>query len=251
MKKNNSKFLYEVFQKDGYIFIKNFLNIDEFDQIKHNLFALIRDVAPSMPPEQAFYEERGNSAALKQITDVSNCNSSFHNLLHKGKFKELAEVLLGEQVDGKNLAYFNKPPKIGKSTPPHQDGYYFMLKPNQALTMWLPLEKVDKDNGCLHYIKGSHLQGIRPHGKSETLGFSQGITDYTKEDFNREVIIEAEPGDLVVHHALTIHRADGNKSIRRTRMAMGFIYYGVSAVQDIERQEAYQKVLRDEIRAKS
>lgn len=49
-----------------------------------------------------------------------------------------------------------KPPRIGKGTPPHQDGYYFMLEPNEAVTMWMALEDVNEENGCVRYVKESH-----------------------------------------------------------------------------------------------
>lgn len=72
-----------------------------------------------------------------------------------------------------------------------------MLNPPKAVTMWLPLEKVDKENGCVRYIKGSHLKGPRPHGRTQTLGFSQGILDFSQEkDLVNEVAFPAKPGDL-------------------------------------------------------
>ena len=63
--------------------------------------------------------------------------------------------------------------------PPHQDGYYFNLDSDKAVTGWLALEDVDDENGCIHYVKGSHKkEEYRPHGKSEILGFSQGVTRF-------------------------------------------------------------------------
>lgn len=75
------------------------------------------------------------------------------------RFEKLASILLHDEVIGKNIQYFNKPPKIGKPTPAHQDGYYFMLEPNEAVTMWMALEPVDEENGCVRYVKGSHKKG--------------------------------------------------------------------------------------------
>jgi phytanoyl-CoA hydroxylase len=115
--------------------------------------------------------------------------------------------------------------------------------------MWLALEEVDGDNGCVHYVKGSHLKGMRPHGKTQTLGFSQGITDFgTEEDIANEVPMPAKPGDLLIHHALTIHRAEGNKSLTRSRRAMGLIYFGASAKEDVDAKERYMKQLQEERR---
>jgi len=168
-------------------------------------------------------------------------------VLENSKFKDLAEMLLEDKVIGRNLEYFNKPPMIGKPTPPHQDGYYFMLNPSVAVTMWMALEPADDDNGCVKYVKGSHKKGLREHGRTKTLGFSQGIVDFgTEEDMKDEVSFPARPGDLLVHHSLTIHRANGNTTSNRTRKALGLIYFGESAREDVEAKKAYQKKLEAE-----
>tara|TARA_R110002049_G_scaffold93815_12_gene231611 strand:+ start:1168 stop:1539 length:372 start_codon:yes stop_codon:yes gene_type:complete len=98
-------------------------------------------------------------------------------MMFGSRFQKLAAILLEDNVVGKNTQYFNKPPKIRKP-PPHQDGYYFMLSPNEAVTMWMALEPVNQENSCVKYVKGSHKYGLRSHGRTGTLGFSQGITDY-------------------------------------------------------------------------
>ena len=124
-----------------------------------------------------------------------------------------------------------------------------MFEPNEALTMWLALEQVDEENGCVRYIPGSHLTGMRPHRKSGTLGFSQGIQDYTEEDMYREEPILAEPGDLIIHHAMTVHRANGNHSEFRHRRAMGMVYYSAEATVASDKVTAYQQSLVEELTA--
>jgi phytanoyl-CoA hydroxylase len=56
----------------------------------------------------------------------------------------------------------------------------------------------------------------------------------------------AKPGDLLTHHALTIHRADGNRSASRTRRSLGFIYYAASAQEDLATIQEYQQRLKNE-----
>ena len=54
----------------------------------------------------------------------------------------------------------------------------------------------------------------------KTLGFSQGIVGYpTALERESETPFPAKPGDLLVHDAMTIHRADGNRSMTRSRRA--------------------------------
>ena len=138
---------------------------------------------------------------------------------------------------------------MGWDTPPHQDGYYFRLEPNEAVTMWLALEDVDEENGCVRYVPGSHKLGMRPHGMTGTLGFSRGITDYGPEDVHKEVFFPTKAGDLLVHHSLTIHRADGNSSLSRTRKAIGLIYYAEKAKQDVKAVEAHRRQLTRDLKA--
>ena len=117
--------------------------------------------------------------------------------------------------------------------------------------MWLSLDEVDGENGCVRYVKGSKYRGMRPHSRTQTLGFSQGIADYgTAEDLENEVFFSTQPGDLLVHHAMTIHRADGNRSRMRQRRALGFIYYSAEAKEDAEAHAAYQRRLADELAQK-
>jgi phytanoyl-CoA hydroxylase len=61
-----------------------------------------------------------------------------------------------------------------------------------------------------------------------------------------EVSFPAKPGDLLVHHSLTIHRAGGNTSETRSRKALGLIYFGESAKEDLIAKVAYQKKLQEE-----
>jgi phytanoyl-CoA hydroxylase len=235
------------FDQNGFAYLPGFLSSAEVAEMNQSLERFIAEVVPSMPPEHAFYEIKGNSGTLKQLFHLSEYDAYFKKLLMGSKFQAWAEILLEEKVAQGNVEYFNKPPGAGKPTPPHQDCYYFMLTPPQALTFWIPLVDVDLENGCLRYVKGSHRRGMRPHGRSQTLGFSQAITDFgTDLDLSNEVAVPAQTGDVLVHHGMTIHRAGANESLTRSRRVLGLVYFGESAREDIEAKEAYQKQLREE-----
>lgn len=111
--------------------------------------------------------------------------------------------------------------------------------------MWLALDSIDEGNGCMHYLPRSHKQGVREHHRTEILGFSQGL-EYTDQDRAIEIAISVEPGDLVVHHSLTIHRANQNPSQRRRR-AMGGIYYSDRACEDQRAYEEYNRRLANDL----
>ncbi len=239
--------LKDAFTRDGYVFIPGFLDKNEVDSISSKLTDFIKNRLSVMSSGHVFYEDKNDPDTLKQLQDLHTYDPFFAAILQGSRFEKIAGLLLEDEVIGKNLEYFNKPPRIGKPTPPHQDNYYFMLNPPKAVTMWMALEDADTANGCVRYIKGSHLRGLRPHGKTQTLGFSQAILDYgEKEKPEDEVAFPAKPGDLLIHHAMTIHRADGNTSENRSRKALGFIYFGKSAKEDAGAKKAYQAALHAE-----
>lgn len=245
MKNLDHEKLKEDFDRDGYVFIPGFLDENEIADIRARFEKFIETKVPEMPSKFVFYEDKDDTSTLKQLQDIQHYDDFFAGVLNGGEFEKIAETLLEDKAIGKNLEYFNKPPKIGKPTPPHQDGYYFMLKPNNAVTMWMALEDADEANGCVYYIKGSHKTGMRPHGRTSTLGFSQGITDYGDADHAVEIPFPAKPGDLLVHHSLTIHRAGGNTT-ERSRKALGLIYFAESAKEDVEAKKAYMEKLSAE-----
>jgi len=233
------------FDDDGYVVIRGFLRGDALEGLKRELDRYIHSRTPELPRADVLYEDPNCSETLKQLARMKQHDRFFAEMIHHPEWVTLAETLLADEAIPQELEWFNKPPKLSKPTPPHQDGYYFMLEPNEAATMWLALDPVDESNGCMRYLPGSHRRGLRPHGSTNVVGFSQGISDYGDRDRKAEVPIEADPGDLLIHHALTIHRADANDS-ERHRRSLGLIFYAARARQDKDRLRAYQSRLYDQ-----
>ena len=233
----------ERFERDGFVAIGSFLSRSEVATCLREVERYVAEVIPGLPAEHVFYENKDDLTTLKQLQRMHEHDAWFGEFF-ADKPQRLAETLLGTEVVGKNLQYFNKPAAGGQPTPPHQDGFYFKLNPPHALTMWMALEDVDEENGCVRYVKGSHRKGMREHGRSGTLGFSQGMTDFGRqEDLAAEEAMPAAPGDLLAHHALTIHRAEGNLSATRSRRALGFIFYSIEAREDLVAEELYRREL--------
>jgi len=238
------------YEQEGFVVAERFLTNGLLDRVEKIVAKLTQSECKTIPREHLFYEDREVENSLKQIQHLDQHSTDLFELFHHGIFKHAAEELLQQPALGINLQYFNKPPGSSRPTPPHQDGFYFKLSPPHALTMWLALDSVDKGNGCVRYLPGSHREGLRQHMTTETLGFSQGIPNYpTAEERENEVAISAEPGDLLIHHALTVHRAETNKSNKRNRRALGFIYYGADAQIDEHAVTHYQSELQARLHA--
>jgi phytanoyl-CoA hydroxylase len=234
--------LREAFDRDGFVHVEAFMSQQEMDEIEAHLARFIRDVVPSLPKPEAMHEDYDDPASLKQIPQLNAHDAFFAELLAHPKVVSLARDLLQDDVVPQNVEYFSKPPGRGKPTPPHQDGYYFCLVPNEALTVWIAFDDIDEENGALYYVAGSRQKGVLPHGASHVLGFSQGLTAGATSEFGREVLCRVKRGDCLVHHSLTIHAAGGNPSARKRR-ALGLIYYAQRAKVDPELRRRYQESL--------
>ncbi len=231
------------FDRDGFVVVPGFLAAGDFTDLADNLDRYIREVVPGLPDRDAFYVDRSRPETLKQLQHME-CDPFFRDYPQHASWLELARTLLGEEPEPMSAEWFNKPPRTQSPTPPHQDNYYFCLEPPHVLTIWLALDPVDEENGCLRYVAGSHHRGIRTHARSNILGFSQGITDYSDEDRGREVVVRLRPGDAVAHHGETIHRADPNRSPVRDRRAFAMVVRGASARRDEAAFARYMEALK-------
>jgi phytanoyl-CoA hydroxylase len=231
------------YDRDGFVVACGFLPPDEFAELVRELDRYVRDVVPTLPDTAAFYLDRARPETLKQLQHMTG-DPYFAAYASHPRWLALARALVGEDVTCLGPEWFDKPPASDSPTPPHQDNYYFNLVPPHVVTVWVALDPADDGNGCLRYVAGSHRRGVRPHGRSAVLGFSQGVTDYGPADRAAEVAAHLQPGDAVAHHGNTIHRADPNRSPGRHRRAFAMVFRGASCRRDEEAFARYQAAVK-------
>lgn len=219
------------FEQDGFAFVPSFFDANKLAETTTALDRYIAEVVPTLDDADAFYLDKSNPSTLKQMQRISENDKYFERYQTDEDVLSVASRMLGEDVRVKGVEWFCKPPRSDHPTPPHQDNFYFCLYPASVLTMWIALDVVAPSNGCLHYVPGSHKLGIRDHGSTSILGFSQGIRDYGEAERAIEQPIHLQPGDCVIHHGNTIHRADANPS-DRTRRGFALVIEGASAKRD-------------------
>ena len=232
----------ERFQQDGFAPMPGFIGTEEAAQVNEHVDRYIADILPGLPTSQALFEDVEDPESLMRLSNMEKHDSFFESWYHDPRFTGTASALIGDDIVYTSVQLFDKPPRLGKITPPHQDGFYFMLEPNEAITLWISLNPSDDQNGCMRFVAGSHRRGIRPHQRSNVLGFSQGITDFGTDDETAEVAVQTRPGDVIAHHSMTIHRTGPNPTERRRR-ALGLVYFAKRARHDAERATAYQEEL--------
>lgn len=131
---------------------------------------------------------------------------------------DLVECLLGPRFLLWSSHFICKEPHIGRATPWHTDADYWSGRANrydQIVTVWLALDDVDRANGCMQVIPGSHLDanfGTYREIDRATNTFARELVDF---DTTHAVPLELRAGECSLHDARIAHGADPNRSPRR------------------------------------
>lgn len=149
-----------------------------------------------------------------------------------------ARQLIGPDLIMWGGEIFAKPAGIGKSTPWHQDTYTPAIKAGPGRTLarsvmiWIAVDPVDVENGCLRFVPGSGREGRIEHNlqakANAMLDFE--ITDQTVR-FDRAVNAELRPGQFSAHDLYVVHGANANTSGRR-RAGLTFHYMSAEDAYD-------------------
>ena len=90
-----------VFTRDGFVVVPQFLIGDDFTDLTSNLERYIREVVPSLPDADAFYEDKSRPETLKQMQHMGN-DPFFKAYRQHPRWGALAEALLGETVEAQD-----------------------------------------------------------------------------------------------------------------------------------------------------
>ncbi len=237
--------LRERFDADGYVIVRQLFNATELSELQQQIARYIREVVPTLPKEAAFFDDYRKPETLRKMQALDKRDPWFHDFMNQGKHVPLMEYFLRDKFSPQGLEWFDKLPFDSNATPAHQDGFYWCRKPNNACSLWIALDPVDRDNGCLWYARGTHKGGVRPHVASGVLGFSQGLPDFDPKKADAAPI-ELAPGDAVAHHAATIHWTDVNRT-NRHRRAISTFCFGAATVLDEEAHARYKASLKAQL----
>ena len=145
----------------------------------------------------------------------------------------VAELMNSKKVYLYEDSVLIKEPDTAEETVFHQDLGYFHLEGESICTVWVPLDHVDHETGSVVYLRSSHKNKkvFKPNWfvVNEPLPDTKGkdLPNIEIDDKKLDLVrFDTKPGDLVVHHALTLHGAGANSSAARQRRAVSVRYCG-------------------------
>ena len=106
--------------------------------------------------------------------------------------------------------------------PWHQDGVYWTLDPLVSVSVWIAIERADRDNACVEVIPGSHLTRV-PHRHESTTGRFSRHADLDRVDASKAVGLELEAGEFFLFDTWLLHSSAVNTS-GRPRTALSVRY---------------------------
>jgi len=148
---------------------------------------------------------------------------------------DVIEGVLGPNILVYAAEFFIKEPNTSHIVSMHQDLTYWGLGATEGLvTAWISLSPSTRESGCMDFVKASHKNPILPHedtfDDNNLLSRGQEIkVDVAPED---KVAIEIHPGQMSLHHGLTIHGSGPNTSDDR-RIALVVRYCRPDVAQEV------------------
>lgn len=214
----------ERYAQDGYVIPSAFrLPEHECAQLRTGLDAVLRD-NPQVPPDRLV-----NAHLVAKPPYGLKGFTGFHALARDARILDMVEQVLGPDLILWLTHMFCKPAGSGREVPWHQDGQYWSIRPHATCTVWVALDRVDRDNGAMRVISGSHkLGGFRhAHDPSPRLTLNQ-VIEPGQFDEREARYIELEPGQVSLHDVDILHGSAPNSSGRR-RAGLALRYMPASA----------------------
>ena len=171
------------------------------------LAAAVESIEAALPPAAA--------GQVWEVAHASRISPAIASHTHDAEIARHAAAALGcARVQLLQDTLLVKAARVGGAVAWHQDHTYTgYLSPARVVSVRLALTDDDVERGCLEVIDGSHAWGL--------LGDVRALTETRVADalgveaakWSEHVVrLELEPGDLSIHHCLTLHRSAPNAS---------------------------------------
>src|SRR5277367_2265047 len=202
-------------RRDGFLLIEGLASKEEIDSLR-------------APFDRMFSERRGwNAGDLFDMVGTDSPEqglslpqlvwpSRYEPLLRQTKLaanaRSIAEQILGPKLENDLEHAISKPPFSGAATPWHQDDAFHRKGSGvpESISIWMPLQDVTIESGCMQYIRGSNLGPLYPHRSPHNDPRIHALETVSIPDLTNCVAVPMRAGDAVIHLSRTLHSAGIN-----------------------------------------
>jgi very-short-patch-repair endonuclease len=209
------------YEDHGFVTGIPLLNAEQVEALRAEIDAFW---APDHEGRAFWYEYRANAAddpkrRLLHASGQWRVRPGFHDLIFHPAIASLARQLLGGAPRLLHDQLFCKPARHGGIVAWHQDySYWTYSQPMAHATFWIALDDATIENGCLHYVPGSHRWGLLPiTGLTEAMESIEAVLSAEQRRAFKPVPVELPAGHMAIHHPLMVHGSYANDSARPRR----------------------------------
>jgi len=147
---------------------------------------------PQVLDAERYAPELGETAAFRHASDV-------------------ARQLLGPDAVPTGMHAIRKPARSGAETPWHQDeAYWDPARDHFAISVWIPLQPVAEDNGCMQFQPTSGRLPVLDHRRVDPA--TEGLVLIDTSPVTEPVVCPLPLGGATVHGNRTLHYTGPNRS---------------------------------------
>lgn len=221
------------FARDGYYIAKGVFSKAEVEALERDFDRIVDQILSSGEHVNATWggPEMERLAAQKLVVlhthNVQQYSAVWAKALFQEQFLKVATDIMGPDVVLHHTKLFQKPSEEGAPFPMHQDWSYFPTVKDSMMAGIIHVSSATDEMGCLRVYPGTHLAG-RVDGSSGQ-GESEFLSKYPLEN---AMPIEAEPGDVLFFHYLTVHGSMPNRSSKTRKTVLVQLYAGNDHVEE-------------------
>jgi ectoine hydroxylase-related dioxygenase (phytanoyl-CoA dioxygenase family) len=223
--------LKRTFDRDGFAVARRLFSPEEVAEIRDNFDRMHREE-----------RERAHDDGIRDANDPL---FQFPRIVHPHRFNAVARrymlhpgvveclrALFGEEPVATQTMYYFKPPGA-RGQAMHQDNLYLLVEPGTCLAAWTAIDRVDRENGGMMLVPGSHRGNLLCQEAGDTsVSFTSHLTRIPKG--MKAVDVAMEPGDTLFFGGSVIHGSGPNRS--KDRFRRSFIgHYAAGSLDKISR----------------
>ena len=214
------------YQKDGYIVLENFFDIEFINKINEIVNEIISN-SKNINKNDYLYdlEDAHLQNGIPQVRRIKNPVEQINELEFVIKNKKLLQLLkcfLGANIRLHHSKINMKNPILGSSVEWHQDWAFYPHTNDSVLEVGIPLANITEENGPMLVIPKSHKKSIYNHHDN---GYFCGAIKSDDIKINEKKIkpLLCNIKSITLHHAKLVHGSNYNKSkFKRPLMLLGF-----------------------------
>lgn len=196
--------------RDGFLSLNHITDADDIGSIREVIIDLLTD--PSLePPKNLGDADTGGGGA--KILEIASPSVLRPRLLESRFFQralQFSRAVLGPAASLGFDHCITKPPFNATATAWHQDcAYKRITRTPRRLHWWLPLQDVNIQNGCMQFVRGSHLGPVQAHAPRSPR--AHALQTYLPPGAV-PVVCPLEAGGATIHLPKTLHYTGPNNT---------------------------------------